>query len=70
MSSESRSAEAADVHAVRLMTLGWVVKRALLGFFLVMLAMGSVAWLTYASMEPATDQSESEQTPIKTAGKR
>jgi hypothetical protein len=38
--------------SLRPVTLGWALKRALLGLAIIALAMGSVAWLTYASIDP------------------
>lgn len=43
------------VPPLRLMTLGWVMKRALLGLAILFVTMGSVAWLTYASIDPNLD---------------
>jgi type II secretory pathway component PulL len=40
------------------LTLGWALRRALLGLVILFLAMGSLAWLTYASIDPALDQDE------------
>lgn len=33
-------------------TLGWALKRAVLGLLIMMIGCGSVAWLLYASIEP------------------
>lgn len=41
--------------AVRPVTLGWVLKRSLIGIAILMVAMGSLAWLTYASIDPDLD---------------
>ncbi|HRN89504.1 hypothetical protein [Hyphomicrobium sp.] len=38
-------------------TLGWFLKRTLVGIAILMVAMGSLAWLTYASIDPALDTS-------------
>jgi hypothetical protein len=46
---------AAHGASLRPITLGWAVKRALLGIAILVLAMGSVAWLTYASIDPDVD---------------
>jgi type II secretory pathway component PulL len=40
------------------LTLGWALRRALLGLVILFLAMGSLAWLTYASIDPALDRDE------------
>jgi hypothetical protein len=42
------------------MTLGWVMKRALLGIAILFISMGSVAWLTYASIDPDLDNTPSD----------
>lgn len=36
-------------------TLGWFLKRTLVGIAILLVAMGSLAWLTYASIEPDQD---------------
>lgn len=41
--------------AVRPVTLGWVVKRAMIGIAILLVAMGGLAWLTYASIDPDLD---------------
>ncbi|AHB50380.1 hypothetical protein W911_15435 [Hyphomicrobium nitrativorans NL23] len=38
-------------------TLGWFLKRTLVGIAILMVAMGSLAWLTYASIDPDLDAS-------------
>lgn len=45
------------VHGVplRTVTLGWFLKRSLIGIAILMVAMGGLAWLTYASIEPDID---------------
>lgn len=40
---------------VRPVTLGWFVKRSLIGIAILMVAMGGLAWLTYASIDPDAD---------------
>lgn len=49
--------DAPSVHraAARPVTLGWVVKRTLIGIAILMVAMGGLAWLTYASIDPDLD---------------
>lgn len=49
-----------DAHSVqgaplRPVTLAWVLKRALVGIAILLVAMGGLAWLTYASIDPALD---------------
>lgn len=39
----------------RPMSAGWVLKRALLGFAILFVTMGAMAWLTYASIDPDLD---------------
>lgn len=36
----------------RPVTLGWALRRAALGVVILAVAMGAVAWLTYASIDP------------------
>jgi hypothetical protein len=43
------------VHPARHVTLGWFVKRSLLGIAILLVAMGGLAWLTYASIDPKLD---------------
>lgn len=40
---------------VRPVTLGWFLKRSLIGIAILMVAMGGLAWLTYASIDPDAD---------------
>ncbi|MBN8911072.1 MAG: hypothetical protein J0H65_03245 [Rhizobiales bacterium] len=40
---------------VRPVTLGWFLKRSLIGIAILLIAMGGLAWLTYASIDPALD---------------
>lgn len=40
---------------VRTVTLGWFLKRSLIGIAILLVAMGGLAWLTYASIDPDTD---------------
>jgi hypothetical protein len=48
---------ASPVHAsaVRVVTLGWFLKRSIIGIAILMVAMGGLAWLTYASIDPNLD---------------
>jgi hypothetical protein len=50
MSSTSERAHALALP--RPITVGWALKRAALGIAILVVAMGAVAWLTYASIEP------------------
>lgn len=40
---------------VRPVTLGWFLKRMLVGVAILLIAMGGLAWLTYASIDPDAD---------------
>lgn len=40
---------------VRPVTFGWFLKRSLIGIAILMVAMGGLAWLTYASIDPDAD---------------
>lgn len=43
-------------------TLGWFLKRTVIGIAILMVAMGSLAWLTYASIEP--DDATATKVPV------
>lgn len=43
-------------------TIGWFVRRTIVGIAILMVAMGSLAWLTYASIEPDEGSSSSTAT--------
>lgn len=59
--------------AVRPITLGWFLKRSIIGIAILLVAMGGLAWLTYASIDPdvdgeaspATAQSQSHDKPVR-----
>jgi hypothetical protein len=40
---------------LRPVTLGWFLKRSLIGIAILMVTMGGLAWLTYASIDPDLD---------------
>ncbi|HYD15083.1 MAG TPA: hypothetical protein VEA77_01650 [Hyphomicrobium sp.] len=40
---------------VRTVTLGWFLKRSIIGIAILLVAMGGLAWLTYASIDPDLD---------------
>ena len=42
----------------RPITWGWALKRAALGTGILIVAMGVMAWLTYASIDPALDRKD------------
>ena len=52
-----RADDAQPAHKVSLppVTLGWFLKRTLLGIAILLVAMGGLAWLTYASIDPDAD---------------
>lgn len=45
-------ATAVQPQLARRVTLGWFLKRSLIGIAILMFAMGGLAWLTYASIDP------------------
>jgi hypothetical protein len=63
MTSVTERAGVAPRLPLRPITLGWALKRALLGIAILAVAMGSVAWLTYASIDPALD--DRADAPVK-----
>jgi hypothetical protein len=63
MSSVHQTSIAVSAPALNPMSFGWVMKRLALGIFILVVAVGSVAWLTYASIE----QSASQSSPAETA---
>lgn len=60
-------ATAVQTPLARRVTLGWFLKRSLIGIAILMFAMGSLAWLTYASIDPEGD---GEQVSTVTEGAR
>ncbi len=48
-------ASTVQVAPVRHVTLGWFLKRSLIGLVILAVAMGGLAWLTYASIDPDLD---------------
>jgi len=52
-----RAGEAPQV-SPRPITWGWALKRAALGTGILIMAMGVMAWLTYASIDPALDRND------------
>ncbi len=58
MTTITERADAAPGAELRPVTLGWALKRALLGIAILVLAMGSVAWLTYASIDPDLERGD------------
>ena len=41
--------------APRLLNARWALRRALLGFFILAVGVGSLAWLTHASIDPSLE---------------
>ena len=62
MSITTEHADAAATVPLRPITLGWALKRALLGIVILVVAMGGVAWLTYASIDPDLEQGDQAKT--------
>ena len=57
MVSSAEDAQAVHGVSMRPVTLGWFLKRALIGIFILIVSMGGLAWLTYASIDPDLDGS-------------
>jgi len=55
MAAAADDAQSVQRGSVRPITLGWVVRRSLIGIAILMFAMGGLAWLTYASIDPDLD---------------
>lgn len=55
MTISVEDASTVQVTPVRPVTLGWVLRRSLIGVIILVVAMGGLAWLTYASIEPDLD---------------
>jgi len=51
---------------LRPMTLSWVLKRTAIGIAILTVAMGAMAWLTYASIDPQLDAETRGDTPAVT----
>ena len=65
MASVTERASVAPHLPLRPVTLGWALKRALLGIAILVVAMGSVAWLTYASIDPDLDRADTPARPVQ-----
>ena len=55
MAIGAEDAPAVQGALVRPVTLGWFLKRSLVAVIILVVAMGGLAWLTYASIDPDTD---------------
>jgi hypothetical protein len=64
--SADRVGAAVVVQPAQPMSLGWVLRRALLGIAILFVTMGGVAWLTYASIDPDLDGRPSEAAKVTT----
>lgn len=40
-------------------SVGWFIKRTIIGIFILAITVGGMAWLTYASIDPALELRES-----------
>ena len=49
-------AQAVQGEPLRPVTLRWFLKRSLVGIAILVVAMGALAWLTYASIDPDLDR--------------
>lgn len=52
MTTTSSRVEGEDVAVATMPTLGWALRRAALGIFILTFAIAGAAWLFYASIEP------------------
>jgi len=55
MAVGAESAPSVQGVLARPVTVGWFLKRSLLAVVILIVAMGGLAWLTYASIDPTTD---------------
>lgn len=58
MHSTGEAVVSAAVEAPRTVTLGWFLRRMLLAITILVVSVGSMAWLTYASIDPNLDAAE------------
>ncbi len=75
MTRNENAAALAQGRAAPQLTLGWALKRAMLGFLILFVMFGGGAWLLYSTIEPdRADASEVTQyqttTPGRPAGSR
>lgn len=53
---EAQDVQGVPVHPpARPVSLGWFVRRSLIGIAILLVAMGALAWLTYASIDASLD---------------
>ncbi len=64
MSSVDQTGGATSSVPLNPMSFGWVLKRIALGVLILVVAVGSVAWLTYASIEQSDAQAPAEAPAI------
>lgn len=62
LSPQGFNPQALNPQAFHPVTLGWVMKRVALGVIILVLAFGSIAWLTYASIEHDAASSDGAET--------
>ncbi|HML42699.1 MAG: hypothetical protein JNN24_15830 [Hyphomicrobium zavarzinii] len=55
MAISVEDAQSVQRTSVRPVTVRWFLKRTLIGIAILMVAMGGLAWLTYASIDPDLD---------------
>jgi hypothetical protein len=55
MTTAPSRVEADDVVTLRAPTLGWALKRAFLGLFILAVSVAGAAWLLYASIDPVDE---------------
>lgn len=64
MTSQARTSGSEAVNsAPRLLDARWALRRALLGLAILALGIGSMAWLTHASIDPSLEAASVQTTP-------
>lgn len=53
--------ESSAVLAARPFNAGWAIRRAVLGLVILVVGIGSLAWLTHASIDPALESAVSDR---------
>ncbi len=46
-------------------TIGWFLKRAIIGIAILVVSIGSMAWLTHASIDPSQEIDEASETLLQ-----
>lgn len=57
MAISAEDAQPVQHDALPPVTLGWFLKRTVIGIAILMVAMGGLAWLTHASIDPEQEAS-------------